>query len=113
MALIVTEPTVSGIHDLERILEMTRHFRLRSLVTVNKGDLHPEGRQRIHEHCRALGVPTLPWIPFQESVTRGLMQGVPITEFEPGSAASQALREIWRELRDALRNGDGVSVRES
>ena len=47
LALIVTEPTVSGIHDLERAVEMTRHFRIPTMVCVNKGDLHPQGREEI------------------------------------------------------------------
>ena len=105
LALIVTEPTVSGIHDLERILGLTRHFRLRTLVTVNKGDLHPEGREAIQERCRKLDVPLLPWIPFQESVTRALMEGRPITEHEPTSEASRALKEIWKGLKGAMRIG--------
>jgi len=105
LALIVTEPSVSGIHDLERILELIRRFRLRTLVTVNKGDLNPDGRQAIEERCSALGVPVLPWIPFQESVTRSLMAGVPVTEFEPSSPAALAIRRIWGALRAELREG--------
>jgi MinD superfamily P-loop ATPase len=98
---------VSGIQDLERILEMTRHFRLPTVVTVNKGDLHPRSRETIQDRCRALGVPVLPWIPFQESVTRALLEGRPITEHEPASAASQALAEIWASLKDILKHGVG------
>lgn len=105
MALIVTEPTVSGIYDLERIMEMTRHFRLRTLVTVNKGDLYPEGRERIHDHCRSLGIPTLDWIPFDEAVTEALMVARPITEYRPESGASRALLEIWKDLKEILRDG--------
>ncbi|MGM0670480.1 MAG: ATP-binding protein [Gemmatimonadota bacterium] len=105
LALIVTEPTVSGIHDLERILGMTRHFRLRTLVTVNKGDLNPEGREAIQERCQKLEIPLLPWIPFEEGVTRSLMEGLPVTEHEPDSRASRALGEIWEALKSALRIG--------
>ena len=102
LALIVTEPTVSGIHDLERVLEMTRHFRLKTLVTVNKGDLNPEGRRSIEDRCKTLNVPVLPWIPFQESVTQGLMKGLPVTEHDPESKASLAIRRIWQDLESLL-----------
>ena len=102
LALIVTEPTVSGIHDLERALEMTRLFKIPTMVSVNKGDLNPDGRERIDEHCSALGVETLDWIPFDQKVTEAMMAGRPITEYEPNSPAGRALHRIWERLKNRL-----------
>lgn len=103
LALLVAEPTVSGIHDLERALDMTKHFRVRTLVTVNKGNLHPEGMNRIQERCRERGVPVLEWIPFDEDVTRAVVQGFPVTEYQPDSPASWALVRLWEDLKHVLR----------
>ena len=105
LALIVTEPTVAGIHDLERIVGMTRHFRIPTLVSVNKGDLHPRGREEIEDRCRALGLRTLDWIPFDEAVTEGMVAGKPVTEYQPDSGAGLAMARVWGEVREALRNG--------
>jgi MinD superfamily P-loop ATPase len=51
LALIVTEPTMSGLHDLERILDVTRHFGIGSVVCVNKYDINEENSRRITEFC--------------------------------------------------------------
>ena len=105
LALIVTEPTVSGIHDLERALEMTSHFRVPTQVCVNKGDLHPQGREMIEDRCRELGLRTLDWIPFDQTVTEAMIAGKPVTEFQPESPASQVLARVWGDLKEVLGNG--------
>ena len=105
LALIVTEPTVSGIHDLERALEMTSHFRVPTQVCVNKGDIHPQGREMIEDRCRELGLRTLDWIPFDQTVTQAMIAGRPVTEFAPESPAGQALARVWGDLKEVLGNG--------
>ncbi len=102
LALIVTEPTVAGLHDLERILGTTAHFRLRSVVCVNKNDLHPAGARGIEDRCRALGVDVLGAIPFDEAVARAMTEGTPVTEFAPDSPASRALVRLWQDVRGVL-----------
>jgi MinD superfamily P-loop ATPase len=111
LALLVAEPTVSGIHDLERALDMADHFRVRTLVTVNKGNLHPEGMDRIEERCRERGVPTLEWIPFDEAVTRAMIRGLPVTEHHPDSPASWALVRLWEDVKRAFRSEEVRSPR--
>ena len=69
LALVVTEPTMSGLHDLERILDVTRHFGIGSVVCINKYDINEENSKRITEFCRQRGVEivgkinTTPWSP--------------------------------------------------
>jgi MinD superfamily P-loop ATPase len=102
LALIVGEPTVAGIHDLERALGMTAHFRVQSLVCVNKGDLYPEGVSMIEDRCRARGVEMIGWIPFDEAVTRAMVQGQPVTAWQSESPASRALLAVWESVRGHL-----------
>jgi MinD superfamily P-loop ATPase len=102
LALIVTEPTSAGIHDLQRILETTRHFRLPALVVTNKADLYPPGVAEIDAICQAGGVEVIGSIPFDPLVTQAMRQGQPVTAYQPASPASQAILAIWRVVVDRL-----------
>jgi MinD superfamily P-loop ATPase len=64
LAVIVTEPTVAGIHDLRRILQTTMHFRIPAVVVVNKADIYPLGTAEIIAACDVLGVELIGQIPF-------------------------------------------------
>jgi MinD superfamily P-loop ATPase len=102
MVLIVAEPTLAGVHDMERAELMTSHFRVETVVCVNKADLHPEGTRIIQEHCRTRGVRVLGSIPFDETVTGALVQGQPVTEYRPESPASRALGDLWKDVKGML-----------
>jgi MinD superfamily P-loop ATPase len=102
LALIVTEPTAAGVHDMKRILETAKHFGIRSLVCINKADLHPQGSQAIEEHCLDHGLEVLSRIPFDLAVTHAMVKGEPVTAHVPDSKASHALRELWARVADAL-----------
>ncbi len=102
LALMVTEPTVAGIHDLERVLGMTSHFRVKSLVCINKGDLHPEGAEIIEHRCRIRGVEPMGRIPFDEDVTAAMVRGQPVTAYRPESSASRELVRLWERVKQLL-----------
>jgi MinD superfamily P-loop ATPase len=98
LALIVTEPTVGGIHDLERILETTDHFGLPTLVCINKADLLPEGSAQIESACRQRQIEIIARIPFDISVTDAMVHGQPVTAFAADAEASLAIRKMWSRL---------------
>jgi MinD superfamily P-loop ATPase len=100
-ALVVSEPTPSGVHDLERALGLCRHFRVPALVCVNKCDLNPALDREIRAACAALQVTVTTSIPFDEAVPRAIAQGVPLVEFDDGPA-SQAVRAVWQQVRAIL-----------
>jgi MinD superfamily P-loop ATPase len=102
LALIVTEPTVSGIHDLERALQTTTHFRIPALVVINKADIYPEGAAQIQTVCAELGVEVIGSIPFDPTVTEAMINGEPVTEFRPASQASQAMIAAWETISARL-----------
>ncbi len=77
LALVVTEPSLSGWHDLERILQVANHFSVQPLVCVNKFDLFPEMSQKIKERCRQEGIEVVAEIPFSSQVVESLRQGKP------------------------------------
>jgi len=96
LALIVTEPTVAGIHDMERILETTDHFQVPAQVCINKADLFPIAAEQIHDACRRKGIAVAGSIPFDEAVTEAMVRGEPVTAYRPDSPASQAIRRVWQ-----------------
>ena len=104
LALVVAEPTAAGVHDLQRVLATTAHFRVRSLVCINKADIYPAGATRIEAFCKQNGVPVVGWIPFDTTVTEAMVQGQPVTRYAPDSPASQALREVWEKVADILQD---------
>jgi len=101
LALIVAEPTVAGIHDLERVLSTVEHFRVKPLVVVNKCDLSPESTRAIVRYCDEKGIEVVGQIPFDLSVTRAMVKGLPVTRWEDG-AASREMRRIWERVRAVL-----------
>lgn len=97
LALLVTEPTVAGIHDLERILGTTDHFRVPARVAVNKYDLNLVRTEEIEDFCRSRGVPVIARIPFDTAVTTSMVKGRAITEQSNGQLSAE-LERLWREL---------------
>jgi MinD superfamily P-loop ATPase len=109
LALIVAEPTVAGIHDMERVLGLAHHFRLRALVCVNKADIYPEGAHQISDYCNQNRVEVVGSIPFDETVTRAMVNGEPVTAYQLSSPASRALVRIWQRIAVCLDGQEGLS----
>ena len=97
LALIVTEPTMSGLHDLERILDVTRHFGIGSVVCINKYDINEENSMRITEFCRQRGVEMVGNVPYDPVVTEAMVAGKPVVEFSEGKV-SEAIKEVWMSI---------------
>ena len=102
LALLVTEPTVSGVHDLERILGTVTHFRVPALVIVNKADVSPAHAAGIEAYCRAQGIDLVGKLPYDTVVTKAMVQGQPVTVYQPEAAVSRALHEVWAQVRQRL-----------
>ena len=94
LAFIVTEPTMSGLHDLERILDVTRHFGIGSVVCINKYDINEESSKRITEFCRQRGIKVVGKIPYDPVVTEAMVAGMPVVEFS-GGVVSDAIKDVW------------------
>ena len=101
MALIVTEPTVAGQHDLERVLALTDHFRVPATVCINKFDLELSKTRELEEYCRQRSVPVVGLIPFRPEVNQAVVQGQPVVEYCKGPA-ELAIRELWQHLGERL-----------
>lgn len=98
-ALIVTEPTLSGLHDAGRVIEAAGFFKIPVKLAVNKYDLNPDMTAKIEEYCGQKGIPVIGRIPFDKTVVEALVAGKIIVEYRSDCAVSAEMRAIWEELR--------------
>ncbi len=96
LAVIVTEPTPSGLHDLGRVAELCRHFRVQIAVVVNKCDINPKKSQEIEALCKQNGYPLIARLPHDTLFTSAMVEKKTITEFAPNSPAAQAVTQAWQ-----------------
>ena len=101
IALVVTEPTLSGIHDMERVVGVCKHFRVKSFICINRYDLNPENSEKIRGYAKSNNIEVLGEIPFDEGVIRAVTQGVPVVEYTTNKT-SRLIEQMWRRLVDNL-----------
>ncbi|NVM21562.1 MAG: P-loop NTPase [Desulfobacterales bacterium] len=100
--LIVAEPTVSGLHDMQRVAQLAAHFKVPAMVCVNKFDLNPDQAQAIEELSRQRGINVLGRVPFDPVFTKSMIQGQTIFEYNTQSEAGRAVKQIWDKIGKAL-----------
>ena len=98
--LIVTEPSLSGLSDLVRVVRVARRFHPRIFVLINRWDLDTGMTARIEAECTAEGLTVIGRIPFDPAVIQAVRDGEPITHTD--SPAADALAACWERLREAL-----------
>jgi len=102
-ALIVSEPTLSGLHDLERVMELAKHFGIKALLCINKFDINAEMSQRIEAVAREAAVPTVGKLPYDDAFTHAQVQGKSIVEHCDGPL-SENIRTLWTEVLERLQS---------
>jgi len=105
LALIVTEPTLSGWHDLKRITDLTQFFGVNTAVVINKADINPELAEQIENYCARQEIVCLGRLPYDEQMTRAQVEGKTIVEYAPHSPLADKIREIWPAIKDLLATG--------
>ncbi|WP_066636124.1 ATP-binding protein [Desulfolucanica intricata] len=101
LALIVTEPTLSGIHDLKRVVELTRHFGVETAVCINKYDLDEDNTNTIENYCQEEDIMIVGKIIFDPAMTRAMMKGRPVIE-SPELAISKQINIMYNKLYSKL-----------
>lgn len=102
LALIVTEPTQSGIHDLERIAGVAEHFGVRSLVCINKSDLSETNTEEIENFASQKGIQMVGRIPYDRQIVEAMVNGKSIVEYTKGETV-RAIGEVWDNVKTNLR----------
>lgn len=94
LALLVTEPTLSGAHDLERILGVCQYFGVPAVVCINKYDINEENSRQIENYCLSQRIEVAAKLPFDNVVTEAMVHGLPIVEYS-SDGFSRQIAELW------------------
>ena len=98
LALIVTEPTIAGIHDMERIADVASHFSIPVKVVINKYDINLDNTKAVKKICARRNVEVLAYLPFSEEVVQSVVKGVPITEYCVGKITEE-ITNVWQAIQ--------------
>lgn len=97
-ALVVTEPTLSGLHDALRVIEVTNHFNVSSRLVINKYDLNPDMSKKIEGHCVKNGITLIGKVGFDRAVVEAMVEGKTIMEYKD-AAVKDEIYGIWEKLQ--------------
>ena len=96
--LIVTEPTVSGKHDMERVVQLAAFFKVPAMVCVNKFDLNPDMTAEIEAFARQKGLKIVGRIPFDPNFTKAMVEGKTVVEYDGDSPLAKQIKKIWKQV---------------
>jgi MinD superfamily P-loop ATPase len=100
LAIVVCEPTVSGLHDTRRVLEMTGHFKVPAALVINKSDLNPEAAESLKRLCGEHSIPLLGEIRYNRKFNEAIVRGTPLVEML-GKGGTEEIGEIWDKIMDS------------
>ncbi|MDH5448365.1 MAG: ATP-binding protein [Candidatus Bathyarchaeota archaeon] len=103
MGVIVTEPTVSGIHDMKRVLQLLAHFNVQPLVCINKYDLNQRNTKKIEQFCSRQKIGVIGRVPFDSMVTKAMVSETPVVEYSSESGVSLEISEMWKDILSRIR----------
>jgi len=101
LVMAVTEPTLSGIHDLKRVVEVANHFNIPAIVCINKFDINPENTLKIESYCEENGIELAGRIPYDPSVTKAMIKGISVVEYPCGKVTDE-VRRMWNKVEGLL-----------
>lgn len=102
LALLIAEPGVSGLHDLERIIQTLKHFEIPMLVCINKADLFSHGAEEIEDLAKAYGCILGPKLPFDQAIPQAMVKAQPVTKMAPASPSAKSIALIWEKVKEIL-----------
>ena len=97
LAVVVTEPTLSGIHDLERVVKVAQHFGVKTVVIINKFDINLENSAKIEDWCKETNISVIGKINFDNIITEALVKGLPVVEYSDNTTTKE-IKNIWQKI---------------
>ena len=97
LVLVVTEPTLSGMHDLERVAQLTANFNIKTLVCINKADINTDMAQQICVSAKKWGLKVIGQIPYDDAFTKAQIMKVTLIEYTVGNVAEK-IKTMWQEM---------------
>ncbi len=104
--LAVTEPSLSGMHDLKRLLATVDYFQVPAYVAVNKADIYPQGIEDIRKICQEKGAVVLGEIPYDLDIPRSMAAGLPVTACRSEGEAARSIAGLWNRISQLAGRGD-------
>ena len=96
-ALIVTEPTLAGIHDMKRVMDVAKHFKINTKVVINKYDLNQRNTDEIKSECKHRNTEVVGLIPFAKEVSQSIAKAVPVVEYIKNGVTKE-ITSIWKKI---------------
>jgi MinD superfamily P-loop ATPase len=97
LALVITEPTLSGLHDADRVIAVARHFEIQASLVINKYNLNLDMTRQIEKYCTGHNVELLGKVSFDKSVVKAMVQGKTIIEYQDGKVKDEII-DIWNKI---------------
>jgi MinD superfamily P-loop ATPase len=101
LVLVVTEPTLSGRHDLDRVTELTKHFKIPTAICINKCDINMSIAKEIRNAAHSQNLTIAGEIPYDPAVTKAQIAGQSIVEYSNGHLKSRIV-SLWESILRAL-----------
>ena len=101
LAVVVTEPSLSGMHDMERVVDLADRLRVPVATVINKADINRANSATIARYCASRGIPILAELPFDEVVVAANAAQIPLVEYDKGPV-SQGIRQAWQRVAALL-----------
>ncbi len=103
LVLIVTEPTVSAIGDMRRVLKVVEHFAIPAVVCINKWNLNKKNTEEIEAYCRKKGIEIIAKVPYDKTAVDSMVSGRSVIEYKPYSEISKSISKLWDGIKERLK----------
>ncbi len=103
LVLLVTEATVSGLHDLKRVLQVVNNFKLKAVCIINKYDLNKKMSQEIENFLKVENIELISKLPYDETFTKALAKTQTILEFDKNSQLANLVTQSWIKIKEQLK----------
>ena len=103
LVVVVTEPTLSGLHDAQRVLELTKHFNIPACMCINKFDINLDMTKKIEEFCNAENIEVVGKISYSKDFTSAMIKEQSLIEFSPDGEISAKIKTMWKKLESKLK----------
>ncbi len=102
LVVLVTEVSVSGLHDLKRVHKLVKGFGYKSVCIINKYDLNDKVYQDMEEFLNSEDIEIIAKVPYDETFTKAMSEAKPIVEFDKNSTLSQIIKETWETIKKRI-----------
>jgi len=98
-ALVVTEPTISGLHDADRVIQVAKHFNVPVKLMINKYDLNIQMSEEIENYCRRENIPFVGKLKFDKEIVQAMVNNKTIVEYSQQETTNN-IKAVWEKIKN-------------